>query len=63
MSKQKDKFTLDYKEFNDYKEQIDISYNHLIENDYEYGPDFKDKIKKYSINRVEKNNDVSRFYF
>ena len=34
MSKQKDKFTLDYKEFIDYKEQIDISYNHLIENEY-----------------------------
>lgn len=63
MSKQKDKFTLDYKEFNDFKEQIDISYNHLIENDYEYGPDFKDKNKKYSVNRIEKSNEVSRFYF
>ena len=41
MSAEEKKITLDYKKFIDHKDLIDNAHKHLIDNEYEYGPDFR----------------------
>ena len=63
MSAEEKKITLDYKKFIDHKDLIDNAHKHLIDNEYEYGPDFRNKEKNYSVNKIETKDNVSRVYF
>ena len=42
---------LDYGKFSSEKEKIDIAFNHIINNEYEYGPAFEKTEKKYSVKK------------
>ena len=53
---------IDYKNFSDFKEKIDIALSFILENIYEYGPDFQNKNKRYSISNIESKNDITRIY-
>ena len=63
MSDKEKKISLDYKKFIDNKDLIDNAHQHLIDNEYEYGPDFRNKEKNYSVNKIETKDNVSRVYF
>jgi len=54
---------LNYGKFQDSKKIIDISLNFIISNKYEYGPDFENKDKQYTVSKIETDNDISRIYF
>ena len=54
---------LNYGKFQDSKKIIDISLNFIISNKYEYGPDFENKDKHYTVSKIETDNDISRIYF
>jgi hypothetical protein len=58
--------TLDYGKFSREKEKIDIAFNHIINNEYEYGPVFQKTEKKYSVKKIETSSTtplISRLYF
>ena len=63
MSAKEKKITLDYKKFIDHKDLIDNAHKHLSDNEYEYGPDFRNKEKNYSVNKIETKDNVSSVYF
>lgn len=54
---------LNYGNFKNSKEIIDISLDFIISNKYEYGPDFENKEKKYEVTEIQTNDDISRIFF
>lgn len=57
---------LDYGKFSSEKEKIDIAFNHIINNEYEYGPAFEKTEKKYSVKKIETSSTtplINRVYF
>jgi len=57
---------LDYGKFSSEKEKIDIAFNHIINNEYEYGPAFEKTEKKYSVKKIENSSTtplINRVYF
>ena len=57
---------LDYGKFSSEKEKIDIAFNHIINNEYEYGPAFEKTEKKYSVKKIETSSTtplINRIYF
>ena len=58
--------SLDYGKFSSEKEKIDIAFNHIINNEYEYGPAFEKTEKKYSVKKIETSSTtplINRVYF
>ena len=58
--------SLDYGKFSSEKEKIDIAFNHIINNEYEYGPAFENTEKKYSVKKIETSSTtplINRVYF
>ena len=58
--------SLDYGNFSSEKEKIDIAFNHIINNEYEYGPAFEKTEKKYSVKKIETSSTtplINRIYF
>tara|TARA_B110000116_G_scaffold31979_1_gene24186 strand:+ start:2592 stop:3431 length:840 start_codon:yes stop_codon:yes gene_type:complete len=62
MNKADKNINIDYKSFSNFKEKIDIGFDFILENLYEYGPDFQDKNKIYSVSNIESKNDITRIY-
>jgi hypothetical protein len=53
---------IDYKNFSNYKNKIDISLSFILDNLYEYGPIFQNKDKKYSVSNIDIKNNITRIY-